>query len=76
MSEVLEYLREFNTVSVALRVARAERYLKERNRVSQIFTMGQLNQNFGTRNGQLPCALCCSGRIKPICTPYYVEEGS
>lgn len=51
MSEVLEYLREFNTVSVALRVARAERYLKERNRVSQIFTTGQLNQNFGTRNG-------------------------
>lgn len=55
-------------------VARAEQYLKERGRESRIFTTGRLKENFGSKNGQPPCALCCSGSIFPVCTPYYAQE--
>lgn len=55
--------------------ARAQHYLKELGRDhSQIFTTGLLSRNFGTCEGQLPCALCCSGTEKPLCTPYFNEQ--
>lgn len=70
-----DHVRTFNSACDEV-AARAETYLKERGRTAQIYTTGLLTQSFGTENGNPPCALCCSGETKPVCTPYYVEEGT
>ena len=54
--------------------ARAAQYLTERGRPIQVYTTGLLAQAFGTQDGKLPCALCCTDSDPAVCTPCYAKE--
>lgn len=55
---------------------RAKAYLQAQNRPIHIYTTGLLGEQFGEKDGKLPCALCCTAGEPVCCTPYYAEEES
>lgn len=54
--------------------ARAEQYLTEHGRPTQVYTTGRLAGSFGLQNGNPPCALCCVAQEPTHCIPYYAKE--
>ncbi len=64
--------RTFNSACDAV-CLRAWEYLNARNRPTQIYTTGLLENAFGTQNDRIPCALrCCPG----VAADAYFSEGS
>ena len=64
--------RTFNSACDAV-CLRAREYLNARNRPTQIYTTGLLENAFGTQNDRIPCALrCCPGAAADA----YFSEGS
>lgn len=53
--------------------ARARRYLAERSRAEHVYTTGLLKDAFGTRNGVLPSALCCSFEGELRFAPFFAD---